>query len=129
MIKRTDFVAAQQRAAGLLKSAHVVLTDRESRSIEIAELGYRDDGETGAGGWEAAGWLLTDNTVMQRWLVQLIAVAADSITVQRMPVDVDGRGRLTIANLENLDEAMLVVSALAPVTTEAASYSYEITQP
>lgn len=98
-------------------------------NIAIPELNYLDDGEAGPGGWEAAGWLLTDNTVAQRWLVQIIEISADRITVQRMPMGADSRGQLTLANLQDLQEAILVISALAPVTTEAASYSYEITQP
>lgn len=98
-------------------------------NITIPELGYADDGEAGTGGWEASGWILSDNTVMQRWLVQLVTIAADGVAIQRMPVGVDGRGQLTLANLDDLDEAVLIISALAPVTTEAASYSYEITQP
>ena len=41
-------------------------------NIGIPEIGYQDDGETGAGGWEAVGWMLTDNSLAQRWLVQLL---------------------------------------------------------
>ncbi len=98
-------------------------------NIAIPELGFADDSEAGPGDWKAAGWILTDNSVTQRWLVQFISVAGDRVTVQRMPVGADGRGQLTINNLGDLDKAILVISALAPVTTEAATYSYEITQP
>lgn len=99
-------------------------------NIAIPELGYADDGESGAGGWEAAGWILTDNTVTQRWLVQLVEIAKNrNLTLQRMIVGPDGRGQLTIADLGALNEAILVISGLAPVTTEPALYSYEITQP
>lgn len=98
-------------------------------NIAIPELGFTDDSEAGPDGWEASGWILTDNAVAQRWLVQLISVDGNNITVQRMPVGADGRGQLTLNNLGGLDDAVLVISALAPVTTEAASYSYEITQP
>lgn len=99
-------------------------------NIAIPELGYLDDGETGEAGWEAAGWILTDNSVAQRWLVQLLAIGKNGdITLQRMPVGADGRGQLSLANLEDLEEAILVISGLAPVTTEPAAYSYEITQP
>ncbi len=98
-------------------------------NLAIPELNYTDAGEAGPGDWEASGWILTDNTVTQRWLAQLISIAGDNVTVQQMPVGADGRGKLTLADLGDLDEAILVISALAPVTTEAASYSYEITQP
>jgi len=95
--------------------------------IAIPELGYYDDGESGPGGWEAAGWVLIDNTLTQRWLVQLLEVGAREITLQRMEVGPDGRGRLEIEDLRNLGEAVLIISALAPATTEPASYSYTIT--
>ena len=97
-------------------------------NISIPEIGYADDGEDGAGGWEAAGWSLTDNSLAQRWLVQLLEVGGGEVTVQRMVVGPDGRGQLTVPNLGDLDEAMLIISGLTPVTTEPARYSYSITQ-
>jgi D-lyxose ketol-isomerase len=39
MIKRSEFIQAQQRAAKLLADAHVTLSNAESGKIEIAELG------------------------------------------------------------------------------------------
>ena len=97
-------------------------------NITIPEIGYADDGEAGAGGWEAVGWSLTDNSLAQRWLVQLLEVGDGQVTVQRMVVGPDGRGQLTVPNLGDLDEAMLIISGLTPVTTEPANYSYSITQ-
>jgi hypothetical protein len=45
-----------------------------------------------------------------------------------MVVGPDGRGQLTVPNLGDLDEAMLIISGLTPVTTEPARYNYSITQ-
>lgn len=95
-------------------------------NIAIPEIGYRDDGENGAAGWEAAGWALIDNSLEQRWLVQFVGVTGKQVRVQRMVVSADGRGELKIANLGALDEAVLLISALTPVTTEPASYRYTI---
>jgi hypothetical protein len=96
-------------------------------NIAIPELGYRDDGEAGAGGWQAQGWLLTDNRLAQGWLVQVIEVGRQGVAVQRMQVGADGKGRVTLqSNLNDLTEAVVVISALAPVTTEPAQYSYMI---
>jgi immune inhibitor A len=97
-------------------------------NITIPEIGYADDGEAGAGGWEAVGWSLTDNSLAQRWLVQLLEIGGGEVTVQRMVVGPDGRGQLTVPNLGDLDEAMLIISGLTPVTTEPARYNYSITQ-
>ena len=96
-------------------------------NIAIPELKYSDDGEQGDGGWQAAGWVRSDNTLTQRWLVQLLASDGGTVKLQRMPVGADGKGQLKLANAENYDHIMLIVSALAPVTTEPASYSYTIT--
>jgi hypothetical protein len=98
-------------------------------NVTLPEIGYADDGEAGAGGWEAVGWSLTDNSLAQRWLVQLLEVGGDGqVTVQRMAVGPDGRGQLGVPNLGGLDEALLIISGLTPVTTEPANYSYTITQ-
>jgi len=95
-------------------------------NISIPELGYTEGGEAGEGGWEAAGWALTDNKLAQKWLVQLVEVGRDGVRVQRMPVGADGRGQITTDDLSNLSDAMLIVSGLAPVTTERAKYEYTI---
>jgi len=96
-------------------------------NIAVPELGFADGGEAGPGGWEAAGWVLTDNLLQQRWLVQLLAVGRNRVTLQRMTVGADGRGQLPLDGLGDLNEAVLVISALAPVTTELAPYEYTIT--
>jgi hypothetical protein len=45
-----------------------------------------------------------------------------------MPLDEQMRGTLTLTGLgRDLDHAVLVVSAMAPATTERAAYSYRVT--
>jgi immune inhibitor A len=94
--------------------------------IAISELNYLDDAENGTGGWDAAGWILTDNILPQRWLVQLLETGRNGVTVQRMEVGADGHGQLTSHNLQDAQDVVLVISGLTPVTTEPASYSYTI---
>jgi immune inhibitor A len=96
-------------------------------NIAIPELNYSDNVEAGDGGWQAAGWVRSDNTLDQHWLVQLEASDGSTVKLMRMPVDANGKGQLKLANAENYSRIMLIVSALAPVTTEPASYSYTIT--
>ena len=95
--------------------------------IAIPELNYKDNGEGGLGGWQPAGWILTDNKLTQKWLVQLVAADQESVQLQHMQVGSDGRGHLTLKGADKFSRVMLLVSALAPVTTERASYSYTIT--
>jgi hypothetical protein len=97
-------------------------------NLRIPEIGWQDDGESGDAGWTSEGWILTDNSVAQRWLVQVLEIGRGTVTVQQIEIGPDGRGELRIDNLGDLTEAMLTISALAPVTTEKASYSYTITQ-
>ncbi len=96
--------------------------------MAIAEIGWQDDGESGAAGWTSEGWILTDNSVMQGWLVQILEIGDGMVTVERLPVAADGIGELRIDNMDELDEVMVMVSALAPVTTEKANYRYTITR-
>jgi hypothetical protein len=96
-------------------------------NLRIAEIGWQDDGESGDAGWTSNGWILTDNSVAQRWLVQVLEIGAGTVTVERVEVGPNGTGELRIDNMADLDEVMLTISALAPATTEKASYSYTIT--
>jgi hypothetical protein len=93
--------------------------------IAIPELGYFYDAE-GDGAWVAEGFVRIDNVLPQRFVVQLI-VFGPEVTVERMELDAAQTGRLVVEGLgEGVERAVLVVSALAPVTTELASYQYTI---
>ena len=95
--------------------------------ISIPELGYFYDVEDGTDGWLAAGWLRVTDHVPQEFVVQLIAIG-DKTRVERMPLDEKNHGRLTLRGLgREVEQAVLIVSALAPATTEPAVYSYRIT--
>ncbi|HIC94134.1 MAG TPA: hypothetical protein EYP09_07780, partial [Anaerolineae bacterium] len=94
--------------------------------IAIPELGYFYDVEEGEGGWVAEGFIRTDNVLPQRFLVQLIELDSEP-RVRRMELDQRQEGRLVVRGLgEEVERAVLVVSGLAPVTTELASYEYSI---
>ncbi len=93
--------------------------------VSIPEIGYSSDFEAGDGGWEPAGFMRHANVLPQRWLVQLILFGPET-TVQRLAVEDDGTGEWTIPLDSSTDRAVVAISGLAPVTTEAASYRYEI---
>jgi hypothetical protein len=96
--------------------------------IAIRELGYRTSAETGSNGWQAEGWVRITDRVPQEFIVQLITLGKDT-QVHHLPLDEQMRGSITVAGLGgDIDRAVLVVSALAPSTTEPASYSYHIRQ-
>jgi hypothetical protein len=94
--------------------------------VIIPEIGYADDGETGTGGWEADGFVHSDNSVPQRYVALLIGIG-DTITVERLPVEEDQTAEWTAPlGSEDWSEAILVLSGLASLTTQPASYQLVI---
>lgn len=96
--------------------------------ISIPEIGYEYDAETDDE-WVSEGWIRTDNTIRQRWLVQLIEMesGADPV-ITRLEVGGDGRGSWSVGDLGGGKSAVLAISAMAPVTTEPAEYEYSVTE-
>lgn len=93
--------------------------------IAIPEVGYFSDFEAGDDGWQAAGFIRHANVLPQRWLLQMILYGPET-TVHRLALNADQTGEWTIPLDDNTHRAIVTISALAPVTTEIASYSYEI---
>jgi len=95
--------------------------------IQIPQLGYAHDAEGGDDGWVAAGFVRMDNTLPQRFLVQVITIGQQT-TVQRLALDKKGLGHLDIRGFgQDVKRIILVVSGMTPVTTEVARYRYSIT--
>jgi hypothetical protein len=66
----------------------------------------------------------TNNFVPLGYLVQLITVGSET-TVQRLPLEEDQSARWHLP-LADADHGVLLVSALAPVTTQPAGYYYRL---
>jgi hypothetical protein len=94
--------------------------------VTIPEVGYTSDFEADSGGWEPAGFIRHANVLPQRWLVQLVTFG-DEPQVERLTLEADQTGSWELPLGGGARRAVVVVSALAPVTTEPASYRYEIT--
>jgi immune inhibitor A len=93
--------------------------------IEVPELGYRHDAESGDGGWAARGFVRTANVLPQEWHLQWVRQGHDQSTVERLPLNPDNTGRLTV-DLGPDESAVLVVSGRTRVTSEPAEYWYTI---
>jgi hypothetical protein len=92
--------------------------------VELPEINYQDDFENGDGGWQAAGWIRTDNFVPQGYIVQLIGFDKDGrTTVTRLPLKDDNTATWDVP-LSQLDHAVIVFSAMAPKTTEVAGFNW-----
>ncbi len=95
--------------------------------IEIPAIGYESSWADEADGWESEGWLLTDNTLPQEWLVQILVFHKGTLAAfERVPVDSDGSARIDLDGLDRESEVVLAISGLTPVTTEEAHYQYRI---
>jgi immune inhibitor A len=94
--------------------------------IEIPELDYRYDAESGDDGWAARGFIRTANVLPQEWLLQLVRQAHDQTTVERLQLNPDNTGCWTVS-LGPDERAVLAVSGRTRLTTEPAEYWYTIT--
>jgi len=66
-----------------------------------------------------------ENILPQRWVVQVIEFAGEETRVRKIELDEEGKGEYLI-DAAVVDQVVLVVSALAPTTTEVATYEYEV---
>lgn len=97
-------------------------------NIAIPQLNFTDDA-TNANGWTAKGWLNTDNTLPQTYQVQaaLFDSGGSFTNVMNVPINANGTGTLAIPHLGKAISRVLVsVAPIAPVTTQAASYTLDL---
>lgn len=92
--------------------------------IAIPELDYSHTVESGAGDWQAAGFVPIDGELAQQWIVRLVRTdAAGHTSVETLPVDQAGSA---VAALDPTATAVLLVMATTPYTTEEATYSITV---
>jgi hypothetical protein len=96
--------------------------------ISIPELSYFHDGEAGDDGWLAEGFVRIDNRLPQEYAIQMIEFwSTGEVTVQPFLLDAHNQGRFRLQGVgRELERAVMVVAALAPVTTNPADYTYAI---
>jgi immune inhibitor A len=93
--------------------------------ISIPELAYVYDAESD-GGWQPEGFLRSTNVLPQEWIVQVIIFGKET-NVEEMQLTEGQEGRMVISRFgTEVDGALLVVSAVAPATTQEASYTYSV---
>jgi hypothetical protein len=84
-----------------------------------------DDVEQGEDGWQAEGFVRHANLLPQEWIVQLVTLG-QTPEVQRLLLADGANGSWSIPLSNRTDHAVITISALAPVTTEAATYEYTL---
>jgi hypothetical protein len=96
--------------------------------ISIPEIEFFDDVESGLSGWQAEGFVRIDNVLPQKFLVQVLEIGPE-IRVRPLALDDVNNGRLTVTGLgDSVNQAILIISGITPVTSRPASYEYELTQ-
>jgi len=96
--------------------------------FELTAIGYQDDVESDDGDWQAAGFVRHNNRLPQRYVVQVVEFAPEP-RVRRLPIGANGRGELEIKGLgQEVQRALLIISAVTPVTTESANYRVQFIQ-
>lgn len=94
--------------------------------IEIPEIGFQDDAESGDNGWDAKGFARIDNVLPQSFLVQAIEFGATPRVVP-IALDQENRGTFTTKGLGNdVARVVIAISGSTPVTWEQADYQYTI---
>ena len=93
--------------------------------ISVPEINYTCSFEKDNCGWDSQGFARVDNVLPQTFVVQLIHQSGGQTTVERLPLDANRQGSLSL-NLKSRDTAILVVSGTTPFTTEEASFELEI---
>ena len=89
--------------------------------FSIPEIGFRD-GADSDNGWEMHGFVRSDNKLTEHYLVRFLPDGQVG-AVNAMALDANNRGTLSLpANTPGI----LIVSALAPVTTVSAHYALDL---
>jgi hypothetical protein len=86
-----------------------------------------DDMEEEDPAWIAEGFVRHANVLPQEWLVQLVTFGNDT-EVEPLIIADGTEGEWTLPLSANTDRAVIVISALAPVTTESAPYTYALSE-
>ena len=94
--------------------------------ISIPEINYSADAETGDGGWMPSGWARIDNTLPQRYIVQMVEIGTTT-KVTRLLGPQDGvEGQWTVNVGGDVTRVIVVVCGLTEFTTEPAPFVYTL---
>lgn len=94
-------------------------------NICIKDINWCDDAESETPGWDTQGFVRINNTVRQKYTVQVVVPADDgSISVTDLPLDDANTGDLAIR--VGSRPATVVIAGLTRYTTETAPYHLEV---
>ncbi len=96
--------------------------------LSVAAIGWYDDAETD-GGWAADGFVRVNNLVPEEFLVQVIRESPGGANagMHRLHVNEDGSGELRLANVQEGEKVVVIVSAVTRESAAKASYTLHFT--
>ncbi len=92
--------------------------------VSIPAIGYQSDFEQDNGGWEAKGWIRTDNRLPQQVWVQAVQLTGEQIHVKRWLVPAESDWTLPIES--SVNTALIAISPFAAVTTIPTTYTLDV---
>ncbi len=96
--------------------------------ITIPELGYLDDAERDDSGWEHQGFTRATGTLPASFLVQSIQQTTAGLEIRRLRLDENQQGKWTFPLNKQLNEVILIISGITPVSRHPSAYAFEVTQ-
>ncbi|MBI1276575.1 MAG: hypothetical protein GC179_00465 [Anaerolineaceae bacterium] len=93
-------------------------------AVSIPEIGYQNDFEQDDGGWQAEGWVRTDNRLPQQIWVQAVQQVDDQVLVKRWLAPAESDWQLPIESRSN--SVLIAISPFAPVTTTPTTYTLAV---
>lgn len=91
--------------------------------IAIPEIGYFSDFESDDGGWEANGFVRTQNLLPQSFRLTLITLGKN-IEVEPIQLSSDNTATISLDLGHSIDDAILVVSGTTRFTRQPATYRF-----
>jgi hypothetical protein len=92
--------------------------------VRIPEIDYASDFETDGGGWEAAGWVWTDNMLAQQVWVQAVQQIGSDATIIRWLAPTETSWSLPLEL--GVEQVALAISPFAPLTTVPTPYELTV---
>ena len=94
--------------------------------IAVPEIGFFDDGESDAGGWQRQGFRRLSEPLAQRFQLRLITLGAVP-AVEEVELDGGTQARIELDGLgSEYRRAIIVIMATTEGTTQPAGYRYEV---
>jgi hypothetical protein len=92
--------------------------------VRVPEIGYRASFEDGDAGWQAEGWVRTDNRLPGRAWVQAVEQVGSDVIVTRR--EAHGPVDIPLSLRPNTSQVVVIISPLVPVSSVPVKYTLHV---